>query len=166
MTIMNLSSIDQLLIQTAFCCMSSDGVIHKSEIDLIKSICEESSSLKSIDFKSEINSLVMKINSEGTGFISSYLDTLKKSELLEDEELAIVNIASKVLFADKQLEYSEIKFFKVIRYCLKISDDKILSAFPDIEQFLEKDIGTEVYFDKLVKQFFDVVNLPQFDQIV
>lgn len=48
--------------------------------------------------------------------------------------------------------YAEIKFFKNIRHRLKISDENILAVFPDIEQFLEEDIMTKSFLDKITNQ--------------
>jgi hypothetical protein len=67
--------------------------------------------------------------------------------------------------ADELIEYAEIKFFKVIRNNLKISVEKILAVYPDIESWLEEDISTESKLDKLMKQYFDSAELPQFDLI-
>jgi uncharacterized membrane protein YebE (DUF533 family) len=39
-------SFDKLLLKTAFCCMASDGHIDNKEINLIKSMCENSSLFK------------------------------------------------------------------------------------------------------------------------
>jgi hypothetical protein len=67
--------------------------------------------------------------------------------------------------ADEQIEYSEIKFFKNIRHRLKVSDENILAAFPDIEQFLEEDIVTESFLGKITSQYLEAADLPQFELI-
>lgn len=156
---------DKLLLKTAFCCMASDGTIDKREIAIIKSMCEKSPLLKDFNFQDEINSLVAKINARGKEFISYYFDLLKNSSLTEQEVLLLIEFAINTINADEQIEYSEIKFFKVIRHNLKISDEKILEKFPDIEQFLEEDIVTESYLDKITSQYLDTAELPQFDLI-
>ena len=145
--------------------MASDGNIDKREIALVKSMCEKSSIFKDFNFQDEINSLVEGINKEGKEFISNYFDLLEKSSLTEQEELILIEFATNTIKADEQIEYSEIKFFKVIRHNLKISDEKILAAFPDIEQFLEEDIVTESYLEKVTKQYLDIAELPQFEFI-
>lgn len=158
-------SFDKLLLKTAFCCMASDGHIDNREINLIKSMCENSSLFKEFNFQDEINSLVSEINIEGKQFISYYFDLLDKSTLTEKEELTLIDFAIQTINADEQLEYSEIKFFKNIRHRLKISDETILIEFPDIEQFLEEDIINESFLDKITNQYLDIVNLPQFENI-
>jgi uncharacterized tellurite resistance protein B-like protein len=156
---------DRLLLKTAFCCMASDGNIDKREIALIKSMCENSPIFVEFDFKKEINELVKKLNTRGKEFLSYYFDLLKESQLSEDQELLLIDFAVQTIKADELIEYAEIKFFKVIRNNLKISVEKILAVYPDIESWLEEDISTESKLDKLMKQYFDSAELPQFDLI-
>ena len=158
-------SFDRLVLKTAFCCMASDGNIDKREIDLIQTMCENSPLFGDFNFKEEINALVTRLNTGGKEFIRYYFDLLKQSNLTEQEELSLIDFAIRIIRADDQIEYSEIKFFKVIRHNLKISDEKILEVFPDIEQFLEQDIITESYLDKISKQYLETTELPQFELI-
>ena len=41
----------------------------------------------------------------------------------------------------------------------------ILAVFPDIEQFLEEDIMTKSFLDKIKDQYLQSVELPQFELI-
>jgi uncharacterized tellurite resistance protein B-like protein len=157
---------DRLLLKTAFCCMASDGKIDKREITIIKSMVEKSSLFKEMNFQDEVNVLVSRINSGGKEFISYYFELLKNANLSEKDELTLIDFAINTIKADDQVEYSEIKFFKVIRHNLKISDEKIVSTHPEIESWLEQDIITESYLDKITKQYLDSAELPQFELII
>ncbi len=163
---MNTITFDRLLLKTAFCCMASDGHIDKREIALFKTMCENSPIFKEFDFKKEINALVDKLNTRGKEFISSYFDLLKESKLSEEKELTLIDFAISTIKADDLIEYSEIKFFKVIRHNLKISDEKILAVYPEIESWLEDDIVTESYLDKITKQYLEMAELPQFELLL
>jgi len=162
---MDTITFDKLVLKTAFCCMAADGNIDKREIALIKSLCEKSPLFANFNFQEEINQLVNKINTSGKAFIQHYFDLLKQEELSEQEELTLIDFAIQTINADEQVEYSEIKFFKNIRHRLKVSDEKILERFPDIEQYLEEDIITETFLDKITSQYFETTELPQFDLI-
>ena len=162
---MDTITFDKLLLKTAFCCMASDGNIDRREIKLIKPMCEKSPLFANFNFEGEINSLVSKLNTRGKEFIIYYFDLLKHFSLTEQEELTLIDFAIQTIKADEQIEYSEIKFFKNIRHRLKVSDDKILAAFPDIEQFLEEDIITESYLEKITNQYLEAAELPQFEMI-
>jgi len=145
--------------------MASDGHIDNREIAIIKTMCANSPLFKDLNFQEEINSLVNEINTRGKEFIAYYFDLLGKFSLTEKEELNLIDFAIQTIKADDLIEYSEIKFFKNIRHRLKITDENILTVFPDIEQFLEKDIITESFLDKIANQYLEAVELPQFDFI-
>ena len=162
---MNTITFDKLLLKTAFCCMVADGNIDKREISLIKSTCEKSPLFANLDIQEEINQLVSKINTNGKAFIQHYFDLLKTTELTEQEELTLIDFAIQTINADERVEYSEIKFFKNIRHRLRISDEKILEKYPDLEMYLEEDIITESFLDKITSQFMETVELPQFELI-
>ncbi len=162
---MDTITFDKLLLKTAFCCMAADGHIDNREINLIKSMCEKSPLFEHFNFQEEINLLVGKINSEGKSFVQYYFDLLKQAQLTEQEELTIIDFAIQTINADEQIEYSEIKFFKNIRHRLKITNDSILATFPDIEQFLEEDIITESFLNKITDQYLEAAELPIFEFI-
>lgn len=162
---MDTITFDKLLLQTAFCCMVADGDIDKREISLIKSICDKSTLFSNFNFQEEINQLVDKINTRGKAFIQYYFDLLKQTQLSEEEELTLIDFAIQTINADEKVEYSEIKFFKNIRHRLKVRDKKILERFPDIEQYLEEDIITDGFLDKISSQYFQAIDFPQFDLI-
>lgn len=158
-------SFDKLLLKTAFCCMAADGNIDKREVSLIKSMCEKYNLFKNFNFQEEINQLITNLNKNGKAFIQHYFDLLKQTSLSEQDELMLIDFAIQTINADEVVEYSEIKFFKNIRHRLKISDVKILEHFPDIEQYLEEDIITDSFLDKITNQYFETTELLQFDLI-
>ncbi len=156
-------SFDKLLLETAFCCMASDGNIDRREVALIKEMCDKSLLFKDYNFDEEINVLVRDINANSTEFISNYFQLLSKASLSVQEELTLIEFAINTIKADEVIDYSEIKFFKVIRHNLKVGNEKILAVFPDIEQFLEDDIVTESYLTKITNQYLETTKLPQFE---
>jgi uncharacterized tellurite resistance protein B-like protein len=162
---MDIISFDKLLLKTAFCCMASDGNIDEREIAQIKSMCEKSPLFKDFNFQDEINHLVEKINANGKDFIHYYFGLLTKMKLSEEEELTIIDFAIQTIKADDVIEYSEIKFFKNIRHRLSLSNEKILQTYPDIEIFLEEDIITETFLDKILGQYLETVEFPKFELI-
>ena len=90
---------------------------------------------------------------------------MNSANLSETEELILIDFALRTINADEILEYSEIKFFKNIRHRLKVSDNRILIAHPDIADFLEEDIKNDSYLESITSHFLDIVELPQFDVI-
>jgi hypothetical protein len=162
---MEKTEFEKILLKTAFCCLASDGNIDKREIDLIQSIFANFEQYKDVNLQDKINSFIKIYNDNGKEFFNHYFDLLKDTFFSLEEELGIIDVAIRTIQADDLIEYSEIKFFKIIRHHLKATDSQILEKFPDIEIFLEEDIATESIYDKMKKQYFETVELPQFEII-
>jgi uncharacterized tellurite resistance protein B-like protein len=146
---------DKLLLKTAFSCMACDGDIDKREIVLIKTMHQEKKIFGEIDINEELDRLLLEINNEGDSFLKSYFKDLNFAELSEKDELKLIEVAIDTIKADDKIEYSEVKFFKVIRSKLKIKNELILSMHPDFEEYLEQDIISESYLRKLQEDYFD-----------
>lgn len=161
---------EQLLLKTAFCCMTSDGDIDKREISTIETLCKKSELFNDFNFQETINHLVNQINANSKYFIQEYFDILSNAKLSENEELSVIDFALKTIYADDEVEYLEVKFFKNIRHRLSVSNEKIIetykSEYPEIEDFLEEDIKTDNFLDKITNEFFAISELPKFDNII
>lgn len=157
---------DKLLLKTAFSCMACDGDIDKREIVLIKKMHQEKKTFGDIDINLELDNLLLEINRDGHQFLKSYFSELTSNSLSEQNELKLIEVAIETIKADDKIEYSEVKFFKVIRSNLKIKNDVILGVHPDFEEYLEQDIISESYLSRLQDDFFDTNTLTQFDIIM
>jgi len=155
---------DKLLLRTAFCCMASDGHIDSREIEIINDLCNKSPYFNEFNFIKDIQLLVNEINQNTNAFISDYLSKLDNLHLTVEEELTIIKFAIETIKADDNIEYSEIKFFKVIRHHLEISNDMILEHFPDIENLLEAEIDKPERPD-LISNYLKSHKMPEFLQI-
>ena len=141
--------------------MACDGEIDKREILLIKRMHQEKQVFGDIDINIELDNLLLEINHDGHSFIKRYFNDLASSELSEQEELKLIEVAVDTINADDKVEYSEVKFFKVIRSKLKIETQLILAKHPDFEDYLEQDILSDSYLARLQDEFFDTNTLPE-----
>ena len=145
--------------------MACDADIDKRELQLIKQLHKDKHIFGDIDINAKLDELLIDINNNGNQFLKDYLRELKVSNLSESEELKLIEVAISTIKADDKVEYSEIKFFKVIRAKLSIDNEPILKIHPDFEEYLERDIVSESYLTKLKNDFFDTQTLPTFDAI-
>jgi len=143
--------------------MACDGDIDKRELILIKKIHQDTKIFGEIDINKELENLLLEINRDGHKFLKSYFNELTSTKLSEQNELKLIEVAIDTINADDKVEYSEVKFFKVIRSKLKIDDNTILSLHPDYEEYLEKDIISESYLARLQNDFFESTKLPEFE---
>ncbi len=156
---------NKLLLKTAFSCMACDGDIDKREVKLIKQLQKERKTFGEIDINVELETLLLAINKDGYQFLKEYFKELRSSELTEANELKLIEVAIDTIKADEKVEYSEIKFFKVIRSKLKIDNASILEKHPDFEDYLEQDIITDSYLSRLQDDFFDTHISNEFELI-
>src|SRR5690554_1325880 len=158
-------SFNKLLLKTAFSCMACDGDIDKREVVLIKTMHQQKKIFGEIDINQELDNLLLEINRDGHKFLKSYFNELTSTELSEQDELKLIEVAIDTINADDKIEYSEVKFFKVIRSKLKIDNQLILTKHPDFEDYLEQDIISESYLARLQDDFFDTNTLSEFKLI-
>ena len=145
--------------------MACDGDIDKREVVLIKSMHNDRKIFGEIDVDKELDELLVSINHDGKKFLKDFFNELSSGNLTEDEELKLIEVAIDTIKADEKVEYSEIKFFKVIRSKLNIENEPILKIHPDFEEYLEEDIITDLYLTRLQNDFFDTHTSTQFELI-
>lgn len=160
---------NELLLQTAFSCMASDGDIDTSEVQLIKALEQDEKLFGFENIENELNRLVREINKNGHGFLRQYLHHLSQSNFTEEQEIEIVRTSVKTIKADNDEKYSEIKFFKIIRSKLSVTDESLIEALPEFdnleEDYLQQDIISESYLEKLTADYFDKNDIPEFAPI-
>lgn len=142
---------NKLLLLTAFSCMACDGEIAGEELSLIKELDAKEKLFGDIEVGVELKKFKEQIDKEGNQFLKRYIGELGKSELTKEQELDLLRVAYRTILADNKVEYSEVKFFKVIRSNMKKLDDEvILSGIEGIEDyFIQDDIkaGYDVLYD-------------------
>jgi len=174
---------EKLLLKASFSCMVCDGSIEKNELDLIRTLFQASSFNEIQNVDDVMNQFINEINQKGKDFLRLFLRELKQADLSLEEEISLIDFSLKTIYSDFDVKYNEIKFFKTIRSYLKITNEAILEAFPSndifleksfqlikeklpsIEQFLENDIITDNYLEKLHDEYFTNTSLPQFEAI-
>jgi uncharacterized tellurite resistance protein B-like protein len=156
---------NRLLLKTAFSCMTCDGDIDNKEVELIKKLAEEKQIFGDLSTESELNLMTQTIKSQGQIFLRDYLKELDSSVLNSEEELRLMKVAIDVIEADNEVEYSEIKFFKLIRTYLSISNEAVLDKYPEYEDYLEEDIITDGYLVNMHNDFFKDFVVPDFGNL-
>lgn len=126
--------------KTLFCCSACDGEIAPEEVSLVKQISENDRAFDGMDVEGVLNQYVEQINNKGRAFLQEYLRAVGDTNLSDSETLKLIELAVKMIEADQQVLYSEVKFFKKIRSNLRISDSEILKALPEAEDYLLPDV--------------------------
>lgn len=150
---------NKLLLLTAFSCMACDGEIAGEELSLIKELDAKEKLFGDIEIGVELKKLKEQIDKEGNLFLKRYIGELGKSELTKEQELDLLRVAYRTILADNKVEYSEVKFFKVIRSNMKKLDDEvILSGIEGIEDYFVQD-DIKAGYDVLYDSYFGNVDI-------
>lgn len=154
--------LNELFLRTAFACMACDGDIASEEVELIKKIATEKHLFGDIDIDKELKKLVEEINTQGKSFLKQYLSKLAEQDMTEEEELKVADVAVQTIRADNVIQYSEIKFFKVLRSNLKlVTDETLLEKIDGIdENYLAQDIQTD--YLQIYDDYFNTIELHEF----
>ena len=148
------NDINSILLKTAFACMACDGDIDQKEVELLRSLQREQNLFGEIDIENHLEIFLGLINENSNAFIRGFFHQLNELSLTEEMELKIIEVAISTIKADDKIEYSEIKFFKVIRSKLNIQTSKILEVHADFEDYLEQDILSSAYLAQIQDDFF------------
>lgn len=134
---------NELYLKTLFCCSACDGEIASEEVSLVKCLTLNDSTFDGLDVENILNAYVEKINKQGSIFLKDYLNEVANASLTEEEQVKLIELAIKMIEADNQILYSEVKFFKKIRNRMSVSDESILAKLPNSEDYLLPDIMVE-----------------------
>ncbi len=162
----NIYDFNKILLKTAFSFMTCDGHIAPNEVALIRKMAEEDKSFGDIDIDIELDFLIEVINTMGMGFLKYYFKVLKNAQLKQEQELKLIEMAVKTLYADGKVDYNEVKFFRIFRSLLSVTDEQIHSQNPNLsDEFLESDIFSHEYLGQLFDDYFEKVEIPTFEKL-
>ncbi|NOQ76074.1 MAG: hypothetical protein GQ574_28980 [Crocinitomix sp.] len=151
---------EKLLLRTAFCFMACDGDIDPDEVKMIREMAQETQLFGDIDLKANLDKMLGDINELGGQFLIDYFTDLKVADLTDEEQITLIKVSIDTINADNKVEYSEIKFFKIVRDKLSVADHDILDVMPEIEEYLEQDIISPTYIAKLTADYLGSFATP------
>ncbi|WP_420582697.1 TerB family tellurite resistance protein [Reichenbachiella sp.] len=162
----NIYDFNKILLKTAFSFMTCDGHIAPNEVALIRKMAEEDHAFGDIDIDTELDFLIEVINTMGMGFLKDYFKVLKNAQLKQEQELKLVEMAINTLYADGKVDYKEVKFFRIFRSLLSVTDKQISDLNPQLpDEFLESDIFSHSYLGQLFDDYFEKAEIPTFEKV-
>lgn len=162
----NIYDFNKVLLKTAFSFMTCDGHIAPNEVALIRKMAEEDHAFGDIDIDTELDFLIEVINTMGMGFLKDYFKVLKNAQLKQEQELKLVDMAINTLYADGKVDYNEVRFFRIFRSLLSVTDKQIVDLNPNLpDEFLESDIFSHSYLAQLFDDYFEKAEIPTFEKV-
>ena len=136
----------KLLFEVACCTIACDFDIDEKEIQELHSIDESTTYFKDIDLSKQLEDFLADIEENGTESINELvekringlIERIKDATLTPVEELLILEILLRLMYADTVIHENEIKLLNSVRLILSLSDEIITSRFGMIDFPLNK----------------------------
>lgn len=154
------------LFRLAFCVMACDGHIDDREVKEIRDMNKTSAYFQGIDLSDELDILLAELKTRGKHIVDELFEKLTKFDISTVQELLILEIAFRMITADKKHDENEIKFVRYLRSKLKVHDEIIRNRFGTVEYLFDKDYSHDVVRKETKEDLFSSVVIPEFKDII
>lgn len=155
----------KLLFKVAFCTMACDGHIDQREIDEMKLMDKNTSFFDSIDLSDELSQLINDFHTKGTKVVEELFATLRNIKLNPIQELLILEVALRLIYADEKHDENEVKFINLLRAKLDVHDETINDRFGDVDILHTSDYSKNIMTERHDVEFAASITLPEFNDI-
>tara|TARA_B100001971_G_C18138632_1_gene509078 strand:+ start:583 stop:1089 length:507 start_codon:yes stop_codon:yes gene_type:complete len=122
-----------LLFDIACSAVTCDGHIDEKEIRELKHINRSTTYFKDIDLSKRLDRFLNNFKYNADQTINNILDHTKDVFLNPVEEMLILEIVLRLVYADTKIDEKEIKFIEDVRSCLGLDDEMIIQRFGEID---------------------------------
>ena len=135
---MDITKFKRLLFETACCAVACDYHIDEREIHELQYISESTTYFKDIDLSKQFENFLADFKGNETETINRLVGKIKDAPLSPVEELLILEIVLRLIYADTKIDEKEIAFLKSIRLALSVSDEVITDRFGGIDILIKE----------------------------
>jgi len=155
----------RLLFRTAFCVMACDGEIEEREVNEIKKMNESSAYFQGIDLAGELEELLLDLKATGKKIVDDLFKLLAEVEISTVQELLILEVALRLVYADAKIDENEIKFIRFLRSKLNLHDEIIRDRFGAVEFLYDKDYFQDVIKQEVHDELFASITIPDISEL-
>ena len=130
----------RLLFDIACSAVACDGHIDDREIRELQYIDKSTIHFEDIDLSKKLNRFVNNFNYDPDETISIIIEKLKFELLNPVEEMLVLEIVLRLVYADAKIDEKEIEFIKSVRSCLSLDDEMITQRFGAIDFLINAEI--------------------------
>lgn len=126
------SEYHHLLFRTAVLVMACDGEIHAAEIEELRLAHQRTNYFAGIDFDAELSRLIDQIQGDKHAVIQAYFQTLGEHELDYVQQLQLLELALRIIYADQRVHENEKRFCQMIQRVLRIPEPIVEQRFGSV----------------------------------
>lgn len=151
----------KLLFKVAFCTMTCDGHIDKREINEMKIMDTNTSFFDAIDLSNELSQLIDEFHEKGTKVIEGLFETLRNNKLNPIQELLVLEVALRIIYADEKHDENELKFIHLLRARLDLHDETISDRFGEVNILHTNEYSRNIVAGKSEIEYSESIKLPE-----
>ncbi|MBI9073350.1 MAG: TerB family tellurite resistance protein [Melioribacteraceae bacterium] len=155
----------KLLFKVAFCTMACDGHIDDREVEEMKIMDKSTSYFESIDLSEELEILLADLGSKGIKVIDELFTTLRETKLNIIQELLVLEVALRIIYADEKYDDNEIHFLKFLRSKLELHDETIVDRFGVIDILKTSDYIQNYKIEDSDEKIIARIKLPDLEEL-
>ena len=130
---MNEIEYQRFLFDTAMLVMACDGDIHDDEIAEMGLAFQHSAMFKGLDFDAELKRFLAELHQDTRKTIDDYFKKLQSIELDPVQELQVLEIVLRIMYADDRADENEIRFLRLVKERLGVMDEIFYKRFGDVD---------------------------------
>jgi len=123
----------KLLFDIACSAVTCDGHIDDREIRELQYIDKSTTYFEDIDMSRKLNRFIENFKFDPEETINNIIDKLKELFLNPVEEMLVLEIVLRLVYADTKIDEREIKYLQSVRSCLSMDDELISQRFGVID---------------------------------
>ena len=136
---MDKTKFKRLLFDIACCTMACDYDIDEREIRELKYIEKTTHYFTGIDLTDRLDRFLDSFNDNPNDAIENNFIKLMESNLNPVQEMLVLEISLRIVYADAKIDPHEVDFVKKVRSFLSIGDDIIKERFGEIDFLIQKE---------------------------
>lgn len=156
--------LQKLLLKAAICTIACDGEIHDKELAEMNEMVSQAVYFKDFNGHELLCEMLEAVKASGKIFFHEFLENIKFSELSIVQELLVLEVILRIVYADERFDPNEEMFLRLVRSHLNVQDEIIVQRFgavPCLNVREKVDFSSADLNSDLVKisNFFDNVIL-------
>ena len=161
---MDKTKFKRLLFDIACSAVSCDGHIDDREIRELQYINKSTTYFEDIDMSKKLSRFVDNFKSNPVETIGDIIDKLNEVFLNPIEEMLVLEIVLRLVYADTKIDEREKEYIQSVRACLSLDDELITQRFGVIDFLIHSDENISLSKEKF-KESINSINMSSLENM-
>lgn len=159
------SEYHHLLFRSAVLVMACDGEIHADELEELRLAHQRTSYFSGIDFDLEFSRLRDHLEGGKHEVIQKYFQALGEYELDTVQQLQILELVLRIIYADQRVDENEKRFCQMLLRVLRIPEAIIEKRFGSVPFLFTSSHDRKIEQAELVSAIADQLSIPAMEDM-